>query len=234
MPGFDFSIRTKLAIWAALGILLVAAMLAEQQIGDRSAARERDAANSKQLAAVEALRAANDLARMRLEMREMRLAIAPSEVDRALQRLHDAAASAAQHIESAVALNDDPGDEAGLEKLAALAKEYVGVSEEFAAAAKDYGDTVQKVQRAVELGNEMNGQIERSTGTLIGAADGRNAKANAERKRVGRVDLGIGLFVIVVLGGVAFFVALTIASPIRRIGEVLLELARGNKDVAVP
>ncbi len=178
MAGFDFSIRTKLTIWAALGILLVAGMLAEQQIGDRSAARERDAANSKQLAAVEALRAANDLARMRLEMREMRLAIAPSDVDHALQRLHDAAASAKQHIESAVGLSDDPVDKAGLEKLAALSGEYVGVSEEFAAAAKDYGDTVQKVQRAVELGNEMNDQLERSTG----AAADRDAKANAERR----------------------------------------------------
>ena len=234
MPSFKFSIRAKLAIWAALGILLVAGMLAEQQIGDLAAAREREAANSKQLAAVEALRAANDLARMRLEMREMRLAIAPSDVDRALQRLHDAAASATQHIKSAIGLSDDPADKAGLEKLAALAKAYVGVSTEFAAAAKDYGDTVQKVQRAVELGAAMNEQIERSTGALIGAADDRNAKANAERKRAGRVDLGMGLFVIAVLGGVAIFVALTIARPIRRIGEVLLELAHGNKDIEVP
>ncbi len=163
MAGFDFSIRTKLAIWAALGILLVAGMLAEQQIGDRSAAHEREVANSKQLAAVEALRAANDLARMGLDMREMRLAIAPSDVDHALKRLHDAAASANQHIETAVALSDEPADQAGLEQLAALSREYVGVSEEFAAAAKDYGDTVQKVQRAVELGNEMNGHIERLT-----------------------------------------------------------------------
>src|SRR5580692_6820525 len=40
MPGFDFPIRAKLAIWAALGVLLVAGMLAEQQFGDSSAAHE--------------------------------------------------------------------------------------------------------------------------------------------------------------------------------------------------
>ncbi len=87
MPSFKFSIRTKLAIWAALGVLLVAGMLAEQQIGDRSAARLRQLADSEQLTAVEALRATTkNLGNMRLELREMRLAIAPSEVDHALDR----------------------------------------------------------------------------------------------------------------------------------------------------
>ncbi len=83
MPSFDFPIRTKLAIWAALGVLLVAGMLAEQQVGDRSAAQQRASAQNKQLAAVEALRAAKDLGTMQIEMREMRLAIAATDIDRA-------------------------------------------------------------------------------------------------------------------------------------------------------
>src|SRR5580693_6874460 len=102
MPGFDFPIRTKLAIWAALGVLLVAGMLVEQQIGDSSAARQRALATTKQITAVEALRAAKDSGNMRLELREMRLAIAPSDVDRALDRLHAAATSAGKHIRTAL------------------------------------------------------------------------------------------------------------------------------------
>ena len=56
MPGFDFPIRTKLAIWAALGVALVAGMLAEQQIGDRfgiaaACARRRQAAHRRRGAA---------------------------------------------------------------------------------------------------------------------------------------------------------------------------------------
>ena len=66
------------------------------------------------------------------------------------------------------------------------------------------------------------------------AAELSNAQAGAERERVGRIDLGMGLFVIAVLGGVAVFGALAIGRPIRRIGEVLLQLAHGNKDVEVP
>ena len=39
---------------------------------------------------------------------------------------------------------------------------------------------------------------------------------------------------ITVLAGVAIFGAVAISRPIRHIGEVLLELARGNRDVEVP
>ncbi len=97
MVVYDFSIRTKLAIWAGVGVLLVGGMLLEQQYGDHLATRQRAAAENKQLAAVEALRAADDLRSMQLEAREIRLAIAPSEVDRALNRLYaDETAAAGQ------------------------------------------------------------------------------------------------------------------------------------------
>jgi methyl-accepting chemotaxis protein len=234
MRGFDFPIRTKLAIWAALGVLLVAGMLAEQQIGDRSAARQRAAAGSRQLAAFEALRGAKDFGNMRIENREIRLAIAPSEVDRAVARLHAAAVSGTKHIGAALSLSGDAADKDALESLDKLVRDYVGVSDELAAAAKDYGDTVTKVQQAVVLGEKMNGLIEKSTEAMITSADERNAQANEVRQRVGRIDLGMGLFVIAVLGGFAIFGALAISKPIRRIGEVLLELAHGNKDVEIP
>ncbi len=86
MAGYDLSIRTKLALWAGVGVLLVAGMLAEQQYGDHLAKSQRIAADNKQLAAVEALRAADDLRRMQIAVREIRLAIAPSEIDRAVKR----------------------------------------------------------------------------------------------------------------------------------------------------
>jgi methyl-accepting chemotaxis protein len=234
MPGFDLPIRTKLALWAALGVVLVAGMLAEQQIGDRWASRQRAVAAEKQLAAVEGLRAAKDLGNMRLEMREMRLAMAPSEVDQALVRLRASATAACSHIEAALRLSGDGTDKETFQSLDKLAREYVGVSTDLAAAAKDYGDTVSKVARAAELGKQMNVLVEKATEGLTAAADAGNAQASAEREHIGRIDLGIGLFVIAVLGGVAVFGALAISRPIRRIGEVLRELAHGNKNVEVP
>jgi methyl-accepting chemotaxis protein len=234
MHRFDFSIRTKLALWAGLGVVLVAGMLLEQQIGDRYAAHERAAANAKELAAIEALRAAKDLGAMQLELREMRLAIAASETDRALERLHADAASGAQHIQTAIGLTDDPSDKQGLDKIAGLAHDYVALSEEFAAVAKEYGDTNAKVLMAGKLGGVITDQIEASTASLLAEAEQRTAQAGLQRVRVGRIDLGIGLFVIVVLGTMATFGAVAIGRPIRRIGEVLLELAHGNSNVEVP
>jgi methyl-accepting chemotaxis protein len=234
MAAYDFSIRTKLAVWAGIGVLLVAGMLAEQQYGDHLAGWQRIAADNRQLAAVEALRAADDLRSMQIESREIRLSIAPGEFDWALSRLNADETSAAGHIEIALEITDDPADKERLERLAGLVKSYVGVVSELAAAAKDYGDTVDKVKRSGEIGNEINTLIEVTTAALIEAAEQRKTQANTETAQVSRLDLGMGLFVIAVLAGVAVFGAVAISGPIRRIGEVLLELAGGNKDIEVP
>ena len=76
MAAYDLSIRAKLAIFTGVGVLLVAGMLAEQQFGDHWAALERSAAGDKELIAVEALRAADDLGTLQVQSRELRLAIA--------------------------------------------------------------------------------------------------------------------------------------------------------------
>jgi methyl-accepting chemotaxis protein len=234
MAAFDFSIRTRLAVWAGVGVVLVAAMLIEQQYGDYSSNRQRAAADSRQLATFEALRAAENVRSMQIETREIRLAIAPSEVDRALNRLKTANAGAAGHIEAALAITREPEDRERLDQLATLVKSYAGVVSELAAAAKDYGDTVEKVARSNKLGEQINTLLDATTNALILAAEERKAQASAETARVSRIDLGIGLFVIAVLAGVAVFGALAISRPIHRIGEVLLQLAANNKDVAVP
>ena len=234
MAAFDFSIRTRLAVWAGVAVVLVTAMLIEQQYSDHSVGLQRDAADSRQLAAFEALRAADNLRSMQIETREMRLAIAPSEVDRALNRLQAANAAAAGHIEAALAITHEPADQERLNKLAALVKNYATVAGELAGAAKDYGDTVEKVARTGKIGQQINTLLDATTTALVIAADERKAQASAQTTRASRIDLGIGLFVIVVLAGVAMFGALAISRPIHHIGDVLLQLAAGNKNVAVP
>ncbi|MGB7886127.1 MAG: hypothetical protein WBL55_06805 [Xanthobacteraceae bacterium] len=229
MPSFDFPIRTNLAIWAVLGVLLVAGMLAEQQVGDHWAVHQRAIATNKQAAAVEALRAAKGLGTMQIEMREMRLAIVGADIDRALQRLRTNATAPAQHIATATDLTEETADKQQLQKINALANDYVAVSAELAAAAKDYGDTDSKIQSALNLGRQMNALIEEATEDLMGAAEDRNAQASAEGRQVSRINLGIGLFAIAVLTGLAVFGAVAIATPSRRVGEVLRALAQGNK-----
>jgi len=234
MAAYDLSIRNKLAIWALVGVTLVGGMLVNQQIGEHYAALQRSDADRKQLTAVQALRTADDIRGMQVETREIRLSVAPREVDEALARLRTNANAAAGHIEAALVILDHaPGTER-LEKLADEVKRYVAVVGELGTAAKDYGDTLDKVKRSSAIGDEMNALIEEITIDLMSAAEDRKAQANAETAFLNRLDLGIGLFIIAVLGGVAIFGALAISRPIHRIGEVLLELARGNKNVEVP
>ena len=234
MAAFDFSIRTRLAAWAGVAVVMVAGMLIEQQYGDYSASVQRRAAEGRQLAAFEALHAAENVRSMQTEAREIRLAIAAGEVDRALNRLKAAHIAAAGHIEAALAITQEPADSERLEKLAALVRNYAAVVTELATAAKEYGDTVEKVARSGKLGDEINSLLDATTDTLINAAAERKAQAFAETTRVRHINLGIGLFVIATLAGVAVFGALAISRPIRRIGEVLLQLAAGNRNVAVP
>ena len=238
MAAYNFSIRTKLALWASVGVLLVAGMLINEQIGNHRAALQRIDADNKQLAAVEALRAADDLRSMQIEAREIRLASAPSEVDRAMKRLIAYQTAAAGHIEVAIEISDDPADQERLDNLAVLVQNYVGVVGKLAVAAKGNDDTIQTVIEYVkdsdQLGNKMNALIERTTAALIKAAERRKADADTETKFVDRLDLSFGLFIIFILTSAAIFGAVAISRPIRHIGEVLVELAAGNKDVAVP
>jgi methyl-accepting chemotaxis protein len=171
---------------------------------------------------------------MAIELREMRLAMAPAEVDTALGQLRADAASAEKHIHAALSYSDDATVKDRLETLDKLTADYIGVSAELAAAARNYGDTVDIVRRAHDLGAQMNAEIDNSTEALVAAAEQRNAQARAQWDYVGRIDLGMGLFAIAVLAGAAVFGVFAIIGPIRRIGDVLLRLAHGDKDVEVP
>ncbi|WP_315723523.1 MULTISPECIES: methyl-accepting chemotaxis protein [unclassified Bradyrhizobium] len=62
----------------------------------------------------------------------------------------------------------------------------------------------------------------------------RQSQLSAEMERVGNVAIVVGALVVLILIGSAVFSSLTIARPIRRVGEVLLELANGNKAVKIP
>ena len=183
MANFDLSIRNKLAICAGVGVLLVAAMLVNSRsatIGPRGNAADAD---SKQLAAVEALRAADDLRSMQIETREIRLAIAPSEVDRALHDSRPIEASAAGHIETALDVDQRcRPTKNGSNSSPSWSRIMPPSSASSPAAAKDYGDTVDKVKRTGELGDAMNALIETTTAALDrGSRGAQGASGRGDR-----------------------------------------------------
>jgi len=88
--------------------------------------------------------------------------------------------------------------------------------------------------RADPLRLEIDGVL----GNVKQAVEKRAAeiRADADAQDAASVMFNMvsGVLVVLMLIGSAVFAALTIARPIRRIGEVLLELAGGNKTVEVP
>jgi methyl-accepting chemotaxis protein len=77
-----------------------------------------------------------------------------------------------------------------------------------------------RISQAVSMGTEYT--TKRQTALL------------SELDSVTTIALVVGVLVVLVLAGSALFSVLSIARPIRRIGEVLLELANGNKTVEIP
>ncbi|HVY58092.1 MAG TPA: HAMP domain-containing protein, partial [Xanthobacteraceae bacterium] len=65
-------------------------------------------------------------------------------------------------------------------------------------------------------------------------SDEVRAQFEAETTRAEWINLTTGVFVLLVLVGSAVFSMFNIAKPIRRIGEVLLALAQGDKGVEIP
>lgn len=71
-----------------------------------------------------------------------------------------------------------------------------------------------------------------ATGTASSAES--DALAQAQMDNASKIAMAIGLGVMLILLGSALISMFSIARPIRRIGDVLLELANGNKAVDIP
>jgi methyl-accepting chemotaxis protein len=233
MARSGFRIGARLAVSAGLGVLLVGGMLAAQQIGDRAVARQHAAADDQQAATVNLLVAAGHLRMMQLQMREVRLSIAPAEMDQALDRLRASTRSAARHLDVAEVQTDRPEDRERLKTLVRLANGYAGIVDELAAAQRDYADTVGTIARAGKTSAAMDELIEQATEDFTRLAVDSRAVAAEQVEQTSRIGLIVGLVVTALLIGIAVFGALSIGRPMRRISKVLLSLAEGNRSVTI-
>src|ERR1043166_8049315 len=127
---------------------------------------------------------------------------------------------------------DHEGVRKGIDGLLAIVPEFKTVLNE----------TIETINVQDRLQSERVAPAELATHKLLAEATavaGRLAEAAtmeaaAATQRAARIRVAVGLVVVLLLIGAAAFASLTIARPIRRIGEVLVELASGRKDVAIP
>jgi methyl-accepting chemotaxis protein len=114
------------------------------------------------------------------------------------------------------------------------------------AAATSFKATAEKIIKAedqrIRIRDDRMIPIVRDIGARIATRIDFANKLTAQRlgellaglSRISTVTLIVGVLVVLMLIGSALFSVVTIARPIRRIGDVLLELANGNKAVDVP
>jgi methyl-accepting chemotaxis protein len=237
------SIKVLIDEYLALGSELAAVQKTSlDALGSSSQATEAWNHALEQLLALPALAGSSDRRGLEVELREagslfnaaraalwrFTIEATPALKDEVAQR----AESAIEALKRARFLAGDKQMTADIDRLAAAADRFKVfanratemqaqknrlLAERLLPATKEIGV---RVGKAVAFGNEF--------------AQQRHAELLANMSWVGDVALVVGVLVVLVLIGSALFSSLTIARPIRRIGDVLLELAGGNKAVAIP
>jgi methyl-accepting chemotaxis protein len=89
-------------------------------------------------------------------------------------------------------------------------------------------------ERVLPAASEVSNRLDKLMAANNAFAAKRQGQLMDALDQAGKVALVVGALVVLTLIGSAIFSVLTIARPIRRIGDVLLELANGNKAVAIP
>jgi methyl-accepting chemotaxis protein len=146
--------------------------------------------------------------------------------------INAAIAEATQRLDEARGLTTDPALGASIEQL----RSYIP------AFSQDLHKTFAALARQATLQRErvdpLRADLEQALQTMKSNGVSRATELDRERAQEENwatiCSVGIGLLVVGVLIASALFAVFGIARPIRRIGEVLLELARGNKAVEIP
>ena len=149
-----------------------------------------------------------------------------------IEQIQKANTGAANLLKQARALTQDKAFGGAIDELSTIVPAFTAVINDTIKALDQQG--VIGRERAIPVLAELDTTFAKTKETTASRAVERATSAAASRAQSSQIALGLGVFVVLALIGSAVFGSLTIARPIRRIGEVLLELANGNKAVDVP
>jgi methyl-accepting chemotaxis protein len=152
----------------------------------------------------------------------------PTQKDLALH----SAGQAAELLKRAQKLPDAKAIAGGIEGLVAAAGAFKALTEEIIKS--DDQRTKIVSERLAPNAKTIDAQIGKGTQINGDSVQVRQDELTGAMTRAAQIGLTVGLMVIVVLIGAAVFSILNVARPIRRIGDVLLELAKGNEVAEIP
>lgn len=120
----------------------------------------------------------------------------------------------------------------GIEKVVALLPEYTA----FLKSTTEAIDAQNQIQseRADPAEAAARASLERAIATATRLSEAASAEAAAGLRRAEHTRIIVGFVVALLLLGTAVYASLDVGRPIHRIGEVLKQLADGNKTIQIP
>jgi len=248
MRQFKFRIGTKLGLTAGIGVVLVGGILLNQMLGNWSIAESNRLVSINYLNKGNAQATQTAMARAQIDALEIGSAPSVGEVDKFLDMLRTHATEAGTEIDAATEratrkVTQDAYREAkkfvdaylaSAVELAAAQKAVIGAPAGAAKAAAETAKASILTERMRPAAREVSKRIDDLVSVANEFAARRKGELLAELDRVANFAFIVGAFVMLMLIGSAVFSVLSVARPIRRIGDVLLQLAGGNKAVEIP
>ena len=247
----NIRIAVKLMIMSGLAIVLVAAMIVGQMLGNASVSASNTIVRFHYGVAQDIADAKSSLRGMQIGMRDIGIANSSDDIAKVLKSTEDRYRAARKSIDPLIQKLRLPENRERAQKLAALADQYVGFVKEVAGAkaqvltlgantesAGRVGAITQQMQTIIAgPATAVGDEIEKVCGEIVVISDGLLAKekaaAAASMSDTEHVNLGIGIVAAAILFGSALFGSFSIARPLTALTQPINEFAGGNFNVQV-
>ena len=255
----NLRIGTKLAIMSVLSILLIAGMIFAQMTGNASVRKANESAIAQQLIAQDAVDAKASLRGMQVGVRDVRLAEAAADLQKAGDYVATRLKSVNGFVDEMLKLSHSQENRERIEKLRSMAGDYAKGAQQIAAlraelfgigAAAAGGElSDEAIARAAKVNDEairiarevtlpLAVEMESLANKVVDFAKHKVAEENAaaaqEMSSTERTSLAIGLAAGLLLIATCVFSVFTIARPMSALSASMRELAGGNFAVVLP
>jgi methyl-accepting chemotaxis protein len=256
----NLKISTKLAITSALSILLIAGMIFAQITGNGSVRTASDSAVDQQSIARAAVESKAALRGMQIGVRDIRLAAAAENLQKAGDYIASRLTSANRYADEALKLSRNPDNRARIERLKGLAGDYAKGTQQIAALKREaigldakrsaggelpaeaaakiakLEEEMTRIARDVTLpmANEIEALANKVVEFAKHRADEENVAATQQMSSAERISLAIGVSAALLLIATCVFSVFTIARPMTALTGAMKELANGNFGVVLP
>jgi len=256
----NLRIGTKLAIASAVSVLLVAAMIAGQIMGNAAVRASSDAATAQQTIARDAANAEAAIRGMQIGVRDIRLARTAADLQKATDILAERQKSAIKFADQMLQLSKSAENRERIEKsklkigdyaaraqdIAAIRKEAVALTAAAPAGGQLSAEATAKLDQlnneAVRIARDVTlpiaAELEELSVKIADFAEHRTeaevAAMQQEMASAEQRSMMIGIAVALMLVGSWLFSVFTIARPTSALAARMRELAAGNFDVVLP